>query len=71
MAKKTCPKCSGSMTEGFIVDHTHSSRSVSAWIDGAPVKSIWTGVKLRGKTPLEIATWRCGSCGYLENYAKP
>lgn len=71
MARKTCPKCSGSMSEGFVLDQGHGSRSVAAWVDGAPVKSIWTGVKLRGKTPIEIASWRCTSCGYLESYAKP
>ncbi len=44
---------------------------MSCRVEGAPEKSIWVGVKLRGKTPIEIATWRCGSCGFLESYAKP
>ena len=66
---RTCPKCQSSMSEGFIIDHTESGRSVSAWVEGVPERSLWTGVKLRGKKPLDIVTWRCGSCGYLENYA--
>lgn len=66
---KTCPKCQGSMSEGFIVDNGHGTRTVAAWVEGAPEKSIWTGLKLKGRTPVEIATWRCASCGFLENYA--
>ena len=68
---KTCPKCQASMTEGFIIDGApgHGGRAVSSWLEGAPVKSLWVGIKLGGKKPIEIATWRCGSCGFLESYA--
>jgi len=66
---KTCPKCQSSMTEGFIIDNKESGRAVSSWLEGTPEKSIWTGVKLKGRKPLDIATWRCGSCAYLESYA--
>lgn len=66
---KTCPKCQSSMSEGFVVDNGHGTRTVAAWVEGQPEKSIWTGLKLRGRTPIEIATWRCGGCGYLESYA--
>ena len=67
---KTCPKCQSSMSEGFIVDNGDSGRRhVSAWVEGQPEKSIWTGLKLRGRTPVQIATWRCGGCGFLESYA--
>ena len=68
---RTCPKCQGSMTEGFVVDHTHGGRGISSWLEGAPVKSIWIGISFGGKKPIEIATWRCGGCGFLESYAKP
>lgn len=44
---------------------------MSSWVEGTPEKSIWVGVKLRGRKPIEIATWRCGSCGFLESDAKP
>ena len=67
---RTCPKCQGSMSEGFLLDQTYGSRGVSSWVEGAPEKSIWVGVKLHGRKPIEIATWRCGSCGFLESYAK-
>lgn len=66
---KACPKCQGAMSEGFIVDHGHGTRTVSGWVEGAPEKSIWVGVKLGGRKPIEIASWRCRSCGFLESYA--
>ena len=53
---KTCPKCEGAMTEGFLLDHAHGSRKVTSWIEGAPQKSIWVGVKLGGRKSLEVAT---------------
>ena len=66
---RTCPKCQAPMTEGFVIDKSESGRAVSSWLEGAPHKSMWVGVKLDGKKPIEIATWRCGSCGFLESYA--
>ena len=66
---RQCPKCASAMAEGFVVDHTHGGASVSAWVEGEPRKSFWTGLKLGGKTPVDIQTWRCRRCGYLESYA--
>jgi hypothetical protein len=63
-----CPKCSGAMTEGFVIDKTHGGASVSTWMEGEPVRSIWFGVKARG-TQFETRTWRCRRCGFLESYA--
>ena len=57
------------MADGFVVDHTHGGASVSAWIEGAPKKSFWTGLKLGGTKPIDIVTWRCRRCGFLESYA--
>lgn len=66
---KTCPKCGGTMIEGFVIDQTYGGRAVSSWLEGAPNRSFWTGVTLAGGTPIEMATWRCGGCGFLESYA--
>jgi len=66
---KQCPKCGGAMVDGFVVDHTHGGVGVASWVEGAPEKSFWLGLKLRGKRTLGIATWRCGRCGFLESYA--
>jgi len=58
------------MSEGFVIDHgDYGSASVSTWHGGAPRKSIWTGVK-KSDERLEVETWRCGRCGFLESYAK-
>ena len=43
---------------------------MSAWIEGEPQKSIWVGVKLEGKKPIDIKSWRCTRCGFVEHYAK-
>ena len=64
-----CPKCQSSMTEGVVIDNTYGSRGVSSWLEGAPVKSIWVGLKLGGKKPIETKTFRCNRCGFLESYA--
>jgi rubredoxin len=64
-----CPKCGGAMTDGFIVDKTYGGADVPRWVEGEPKKSIWVGLKLGGTKPIEVTTWRCRRCGYLESYA--
>jgi hypothetical protein len=66
---KECPKCSGSMAEGFVVDTTYGGAGVSTWMEGAPQRSLWTGLKVTGRPRSEIVTWRCGRCGFLEQFA--
>ena len=44
--------------------------AVAAWREGKPKKSVWVGLKLGGSTAIEITTWRCRRCGFLENYAQ-
>jgi predicted nucleic-acid-binding Zn-ribbon protein len=65
-----CPKCSGKMQEGFIYDQSDAIRLVSKWVEGVPEKSIWTGLKLKGRKTIETRTFRCDKCGFLESYAK-
>ena len=66
-----CPKCNGSMTEGFIVDQgDYGSAHVSTYQAGQPRRSIWTGLKQDKKQQFAIVTLRCERCGYLENYAR-
>jgi predicted nucleic-acid-binding Zn-ribbon protein len=67
----SCPKCNGSMSEGFIVDHgDYGAGHVATYQAGAPQKSFWTGLKQDKKAQFAITTFRCSRCGYLENYAK-
>lgn len=66
-----CPKCAGAISEGYVADQGYGSATVASWREGEPRKSIWVGLKLGGTKPVEITTWRCGRCGYLESYAPP
>ncbi|MES2097487.1 MAG: PF20097 family protein [Pseudomonadota bacterium] len=71
MRSSECPKCQGSMAEGFVLDvGQHGSRTVSTWVEGAAEKSFWTGLKIGKKASFPIQTWRCGRCGFLESYAR-
>ena len=69
ISNKTCPKCSGRMEEGFVLDRTYGANLQSTWVGGRPAKSFWTGFKLRGQVTLPVTTFRCSGCGYLESYA--
>ena len=69
MVRKDCPKCASEMVDGYIVDQGHGTSSVPSWREGEPRKSIWVGLKLGKTNPIEITTWRCRRCGYLESYA--
>jgi predicted nucleic-acid-binding Zn-ribbon protein len=66
---KTCPKCSGRMEEGFVLDRTSRANLQSTWVGGLPAKSFWTGLKLKGLATIPVTTFRCSGCGYLESYA--
>ena len=57
------------MDEGFTVDVGYGTYLVPKWVEGRPVRSIWTGLKLRGAEQLPVSTYRCRRCGYLESYA--
>lgn len=68
-APTRCPKCEGSMAEGFIMGESYGMKTVTTWQAGEPESSIWTGVKQKKKDQRVVLTWRCSRCGYLENYA--
>ena len=57
------------MEQGFLIDVGYGTKAVPKWAAGQPEKSIWTGLKLRGKEQLDVSTYRCRRCGYLESYA--
>ena len=66
----SCPRCSGSMEAGVILDTgAYGSLDVGKWVEGEPLRSIWTGLKVGGKEQLDVTTYRCRGCGYLESYA--
>ncbi|MEA2694092.1 MAG: hypothetical protein QOJ16_3479 [Acidobacteriota bacterium] len=70
MQTVTCPKCRSEMEEGFVADNTSGAVLPSQWVEGEPEKSFWTRTKMRGKVQVQIRTYRCPQCGYLESYAK-
>jgi hypothetical protein len=59
------------MEAGFVLDQMYGEMAQTAWIEGAPERSFWTGVKLKGRERLPVSTFRCPACGYLESYAPP
>jgi hypothetical protein len=60
------------MEAGFVLDHeAHATMTQSAWIEGSPEPSFWTGIQLKGRQRLLVTTYRCRGCGYLESYAPP
>lgn len=66
----TCPKCSGHMDLGFVADKAHHSMpDVPTWVEGAPERSFWTGLKTKNRDVFVVVTYRCERCGYLESFA--
>jgi hypothetical protein len=60
------------MEPGYVMDHTGQSAGLAPqWVEGAPEKSFWTGVRTTGRAVLPVTTYRCERCGYLESYANP
>jgi hypothetical protein len=59
------------MESGFVLDITHGAIVQSSWVEGVPIKSVWTGLKLKGRQRLPVTTYRCKKCGFLESYAAP
>ena len=69
MRSNQCPKCQSSMAEGFILTERSSMPTLLSWSRGTPRKGWW-GVKSGEGKPIEIGTWRCQRCGFLEHYAR-
>ena len=66
-----CPKCEGTMEEGFIADRRSRLLSdASQWVEGAPEGFLFLGVKTGGRDKHRVAAYRCTRCGYLEQYAR-
>ena len=67
----SCPKCQGTMELGYIIDQGYAKVAVAQWVSGEPEISMWMGggLKLRGKDRLDVTTYRCRRCGFLESYA--
>jgi len=67
--KKTCPKCSGPMESGFLLDETYGGTGQAQWTQGEAKRSFWTGIRVPSDERHLVTTYRCSKCGYLESYA--
>ena len=66
-----CAKCSGEMTQGWVVENDRIDFVVGSWVKGTPKKAFWGGVKLPNQKDLiPVGTFRCQLCGFLESYAR-
>ena len=66
-----CPKCSGEMIRGWVVENDGFGIVVGSWVKGSPKKGVWGGVKLPNQKDLiPVGTFRCQLCGFLESYAR-
>ena len=57
------------MEQGYLLDESYGSRKPSKWIEGEPEYWMWN-LKIRGKRQLELTSYRCRQCGFLESYAR-
>ncbi len=65
-----CAKCNSRMEDGILLDRGHGYIYAASWVAGPVDKSWLTGMRLKGKSTLDVRTYRCTACGYLESYAK-
>jgi len=66
----TCPKCSGTMLEGYTIDKGYGAFFQEIWLAGRP-RSGWFGVSVPSTAvPIPVSRYRCENCGYLEFYAR-
>ncbi len=63
-----CSKCNSAMEEGFLLE-IGDTLSSQKWVVDKPEKSLFMGLKLKGKAAYDVNTFRCRACGYLESYA--
>ena len=69
MSKHLCMKCDGEMIEGFVVQQGQNLTAIERWHGGLRARSIWAEIKQRASPGIPITTFRCETCGYVEQYA--
>ena len=66
---KKCLKCGSSLEPGYILDAVRGAYKAAEWVEGAPERSFWVGLKVSDRSRYTICAFRCANCGYLESYA--
>lgn len=69
MRSAKCIACGKTLQDGFILDQGYGSASVAKWVEGAPEKSFWTGVRTKDRAQFDVHALRCTHCGLLHLYA--
>jgi predicted nucleic-acid-binding Zn-ribbon protein len=64
-----CPKCGKMMQEGYTPEVSQSRAGGTRWVSGTPETGFLGTLNLRGKEVIDVRTFRCPGCGYLESYA--
>ena len=61
-----CPACRVQMQEGFVPDVGQNDRfRRTRWTEGRPEKTLFGGLKVKGRRQLDTVTFRCPRCGWL------
>ena len=69
MAVPRCSACGKSLEEGWLQDRGEGASYPASWVAGPPEKSVWGGVKTKGRPRLRVFALRCISCGLIQLYA--
>lgn len=70
VSRSQCPKCTGLMERGFVMDRSLTGDRLLRWVEGEPEAGGRTGLKvIERKTNQITRTDKCDKCGYLEFYA--
>ncbi len=69
MGTPTCPDCRTAMEGGFLRDRSDSESVQATWVEGAPERSAWTGLKLKGRREIPLYAWRCPRCTQVRFFA--
>ena len=66
-----CTKCKIQMQQGYILDAMYGNivTTTSKWSKGKPKKILSFALPTSENTSMQIVTYRCPECGYLESYA--
>lgn len=68
--RPSCPVCGKWMEEGYLLEKGDSNASsITKWVEGAPERSRWMGLKLKGRRVLTVKSFRCPKCGLLTSVA--
>ena len=65
-----CPKCQGTLEQGFVPDMGYAAVFPMRWQAGRPEKNFLGSVKTMGRRQIPVTAHRCTKCGFLEFYAR-